>query len=156
MFSLSEKQLSLTLPECIKVPPCLFSRLTRRPECSRGSFAKRPKVEVFAVGKTLKSAEQLPSKQRLTKNNPMTTCSQCGSLKREVNHWFIAWIDKGGQRFCITPLEADPVMAGVDGVLTLCGQWCLHQAIQKYTDSFPVSRKPILSVGVYSEERRVG
>lgn len=84
----------------------------------------------------------------------MISCSQCGALKRDVNHWFIAWTDKAGQRLCITPLEADPVMAEMDGVLILCGQWCLHQVVQRFTDSHPVARKPSASVPMCSESER--
>ncbi len=72
----------------------------------------------------------------------MIVCSHCGALRNEVNHWFIAWIDKGGKRFCFMPMDADPIMAREDGVHAICGQWCLHQLIQKYTDSM-AARKPI-------------
>jgi hypothetical protein len=37
-------------------------------------------------------------------------------------------------------MDDDPEMANEEGVQTLCGQWCLHQAVQKYTDSAEKSR----------------
>jgi|KBSMisStandDraft_5_1062788.scaffolds.fasta_scaffold00073_23 hypothetical protein len=65
----------------------------------------------------------------------MIVCSQCGAIKKEVNHWFLAWTDKGGRRFCFMRMDDDPGMATEEGVRTLCGQWCLHQEVQKHTDS---------------------
>jgi hypothetical protein len=81
----------------------------------------------------------------------MVACSQCGALKRDVNHWFIAWTDKSGQRFCFTSLDADPVMARESGVMILCGEWCLHQAIQKYTDSNQPFRRPSTDTPAYAD-----
>lgn len=64
-------------------------------------------------------------------------CSQCGMQRLEFNHWFIAWTERSGRRFCFMLMDAEPALAKQNGVQTLCGQRCLHQAIQKYTDSIP-------------------
>lgn len=64
-------------------------------------------------------------------------CSQCGIPRLEANHWFIAWTEQSGQRFCFMSMDSDPMMARRDGVQTLCGQRCLHRAIQRYSDSIP-------------------
>src|SRR5215467_7047886 len=67
-------------------------------------------------------------------------CTQCGIQRLEVNHWFIAWTENSGHRFCFMLMDSDPAMANEDGVQTLCGQRCLHQAIQRYTDSIARSQ----------------
>jgi hypothetical protein len=72
----------------------------------------------------------------------MLVCSQCGALKREVNHWFVAWTDRDGQRFCFAPFDVDPSMAREERVQTLCGDRCLHKAVQRFTDSIAVFCAP--------------
>ena len=78
---------------------------------------------------------------QLAAEESMIICSHCGALRNEVNHWFIAWTDKNGQRFHVMPMDLDPAMAREEGVQAICGQWCLHQVIEKYTDSVS-TRKP--------------
>jgi hypothetical protein len=63
------------------------------------------------------------------------TCSQCGVLKREVNHWFFAWTERAGQRLCIVPWEADSGLAHEPSVEKLCGQNCVQKFVQRYLDS---------------------
>ena len=70
-------------------------------------------------------------------------CSQCGIKKGEVNDWYIAWADRHGQRFCFTPLDADPTMAREDGTEILCGQGCLYKAIEKHLDSVSFLRRAV-------------
>jgi hypothetical protein len=70
-------------------------------------------------------------------------CSQCGAIKGEANHWYIAWTDNRGQRFCFIPLDANPAMAKEDGRKPLCGQRCLHKAIQKHNESISFLRRAI-------------
>jgi len=70
-------------------------------------------------------------------------CSQCGTIKGEANHWYIAWTDNHGQRFCFIPLDSDPTMVKEDGTKTLCGQGCLYNAIQRHLDSIEFLRRAI-------------
>lgn len=62
-------------------------------------------------------------------------CSQCGVEKRDVNHWYLVWLEWGRQRFCWIPWELDPAMAREETVQKLCGDQCLHKAVQKHADS---------------------
>jgi hypothetical protein len=72
----------------------------------------------------------------------MISCSQCGTLKREVNHWFVAWTERDGERFCFAPLDSDPSMASEGHVQTLCGDRCLHKAVQRFSDSIAILCTP--------------
>jgi len=72
----------------------------------------------------------------------MITCSQCGMVKREANHWFLAWTERGGERFCFAPLESDLSIASEEGVQTLCGERCLHKAVQRFLDSIALFCRP--------------
>lgn len=62
-------------------------------------------------------------------------CSQCGVEKRQVNHWFLAWMEWGGKRLCVIPWELDPALSREDSVQKLCGQGCLLKSVQQYADS---------------------
>lgn len=61
-------------------------------------------------------------------------CSQCGIEKRQVNHWFIAWHERLGDRFCFTLYEMDMSLAREETVQKICGESCLHLAIQKHIE----------------------
>jgi hypothetical protein len=74
----------------------------------------------------------------------MITCSQCGVLKREVNHWFLTWTERAGERFCFAPLGADPSMVSEERVETLCGDLCLHKAVQQFSDSIDMFCAPFV------------
>jgi hypothetical protein len=69
----------------------------------------------------------------------MITCSQCGAPKREVNHWFVAWTERHGERFSFAPFDADASMATEEGVQTLCGDRCLLKAVQRFSDSLALN-----------------
>src|SRR5215467_7997047 len=79
------------------------------------------------------------------RDSPVFVCSQCGIVRREVNHWFMAWTERSGRSFCFMPLDANPAMINDKHIHALCGQRCLHNAIQKYTDSIPDLRKRLLT-----------
>ena len=66
--------------------------------------------------------------------NPMITCSQCGKEKRETNHWFFGWLERGGHRLCIVPWNFDPVLAREQEVQKLCGDQCVHKFVQQFAD----------------------
>jgi len=73
----------------------------------------------------------------------MIVCSECGAIRKDVNHWFLVWTDQRGRRFCFMHTDGYPERANQVGVLTLCGEWCLHQAIQKCTDVADVPGTPV-------------
>lgn len=77
----------------------------------------------------------------------MIVCTQCGAIKREVNHWFIAWTEREGRKFCFISMDTDPAMANRNYTHNLCGQSCLHRAIQKHIDLAERSRAHILRSG---------
>jgi len=62
-------------------------------------------------------------------------CSQCGSEKRETNHWWFVWYERGGARYCATPWETDSVLALDESVEKLCGINCLVVAHAKWAHS---------------------
>lgn len=66
------------------------------------------------------------------------SCSQCGVVKGEVNHWFFAWMERGNQRLCIVPWEADEGLVHEARAQRLCGQNCVHKATQQFLDSLRV------------------
>jgi hypothetical protein len=70
----------------------------------------------------------------------MITCSQCGALKREVNHWFVAWIERHGEQFSFAPFDADASIAMEERGQTLCGDHCLLKAVQRFSDSLAFNR----------------
>ena len=80
----------------------------------------------------------------------MIVCAQCGAIKREVNHWFIAWTEKQGRKFCFISMDTDPSMANRSATQSLCGQSCLHRAIQKHIDLAERSRARSLEPANYS------
>jgi len=61
-------------------------------------------------------------------------CSQCGVEKRDVNHWFLFWSERYGERVCFTPFDFDPAMQREESVQKICGTQCLHKAVQKAAD----------------------
>ena len=77
----------------------------------------------------------------------MITCSQCGIIKREVDHWFLAWTERGGERFCFALLESDLSIASEESVQTLCGERCLHKAVQRFSDSIALFCRPFYKGG---------
>lgn len=66
------------------------------------------------------------------KGNNVIQCSQCGVFKREVNHWYFAWLERGQMRFCVMPWEADPELAHEQTVNKLCGLQCLTITMAKW------------------------
>lgn len=80
----------------------------------------------------------------------MIVCTQCGAIKREVNHWFIAWTEREGRKFCFISMDTDPAMANRNYTHNLCGQSCLHRAIQKHIDLAERSRAHNIALGKYS------
>ena len=68
----------------------------------------------------------------------MVVCSQCGSLKAKGNHWFLAWSENAGQRFCFISFDSDPAIADEDGVQKLCGRRCLQRTVQAHAESLAV------------------
>src|SRR5438046_2670056 len=72
----------------------------------------------------------------------MITCSQCRIIKREVNHWFLAWTERGRERFCFAPLDSDLSIAREESAQTLCGDRCPHRAVQQFTDSIAPYCRP--------------
>ena len=73
----------------------------------------------------------------------MITCSQCGAPKHEANHWFVAWVERHGERFCLAPFDSDTSMAREERVQTLCGVRCLHKAVQLFSDSLAFNRHDV-------------
>lgn len=64
----------------------------------------------------------------------MIFCSQCGTAKRETNHWYFSWIERGGLRLCIVAWSFDPELVHEASVQKLCGQQCVQKAVQQYLD----------------------
>lgn len=63
------------------------------------------------------------------------SCSQCGIEKREVNHWWLAWSERRGTRFCFVPFELDPAMQRETTVQKICGEACLVKAVVKHAET---------------------
>jgi hypothetical protein len=66
------------------------------------------------------------------------SCSQCGVVKGEVNHWFFAWMERGNKRLCVVPWEEDEGLIHEPMVQKLCGQNCVHKFTQQFLDSLRV------------------
>jgi hypothetical protein len=64
----------------------------------------------------------------------MTVCSQCGALKRDVNHWWFGWTERLGQRICIVPWNFDSALVHEPHVEKLCGQSCVVKFVQQSMD----------------------
>ena len=60
-------------------------------------------------------------------------CSQCGREKREVNHWFVAWVERKS-RFCFDAFDSDPAMQCEPTVQKICGTNCLHKAVEQHAE----------------------
>lgn len=61
-------------------------------------------------------------------------CSQCGVEKQLVNHWFLFWTERQGERGCFTPFDLDPAMQREPSVQKICGTECLMKAVYKATE----------------------
>lgn len=70
---------------------------------------------------------------------PMTTCSQCGTEKRETNHWFFGWLERSGERLCLVPWAFDPHLIHEPNVQKLCGDQCIHKFVQQFADYLKAS-----------------
>ena len=64
----------------------------------------------------------------------MVTCSQCGRQKRDVNHWFLFWTERQGERGCFTLFDLDPAMQREPTVQKICGLDCLVKAVYRATE----------------------
>lgn len=69
----------------------------------------------------------------------MISCSQCGTPKKLVNHWWLLWSERQDERICFTPFDLDPAMQREDTVQKLCGTDCLHKAVQKAAERLRIS-----------------
>lgn len=65
----------------------------------------------------------------------MISCSECGARKGGGDHWFLLWTERDGVRCCFIPLDADPAMVREYGVQKVCGERCLHKAVQRHVES---------------------
>jgi hypothetical protein len=65
----------------------------------------------------------------------MISCSECGARESGGDHWFLLWTERDGVRCCFIPLDADPAMVREYGVQTVCGERCLHKAVQRHVES---------------------
>ncbi len=61
-------------------------------------------------------------------------CDECGAIKRESNHWFVALLSDRGV-FAIARSAAELLYLGLDGLagqaLDLCSEKCVLQATSK-------------------------
>jgi hypothetical protein len=64
----------------------------------------------------------------------MTHCFMCYAEKKLVNHWYLAYVERTS-RFCIVPFDDDPAMQREEGVMPICGEFCLHRAIQRHLEN---------------------
>ena len=115
-------------------------RYRGKPRFSRAERSQRSEVvcDRSAVPRVQRCIIALFKPHEISRNEVRRIyCTQCGIPRLEVNHWFIAWTEKSGQQFCFTPMDSYPAMLTTDGVQTLCGQRCLHRAIQRFSDSIP-------------------
>ena len=63
----------------------------------------------------------------------MTThCSQCGARKMETNHWWFAWRERAGTRYCAVEWEIDPNLVHEESVEKICGITCLTVSQAKW------------------------
>lgn len=62
----------------------------------------------------------------------MITCSNCGAIKRDVNHWFLAWLEREDMRFCVVPWDTDPALQFEAGVFKLCGHNCVTKTLSEW------------------------
>lgn len=63
----------------------------------------------------------------------MITCSQCGVQKRDVNHWFIAYVMFRTQ-LRIDAFGVDPAREREETTQKLCGENCLIKAVVKHAE----------------------
>jgi len=71
--------------------------------------------------------------------NPMITCSQCGTEKRDTNHWFFGWLERDGQRLCLVPWSFDPHLVHDREIQKLCGDGCVIKFVQQFADYLKIS-----------------
>ena len=64
----------------------------------------------------------------------MIICSQCGTPKREVNHWYLVWAEREGKRFCVVRWEDDPTLESEEDVYKVCGQNCVTKALSSWME----------------------
>lgn len=66
--------------------------------------------------------------------NPVTTCDECGTAKKDVNHWFKVYL---GADLCTDNGAWPPVFSlvawqkGIDGH-DICGQQCATKVLQRW------------------------
>jgi len=70
-------------------------------------------------------------------------CSNCGVEKRQVNHWFLVWLERGDTRLCITEYDEDPAMQHETSVAKVCGESCLMRMVARFC-----ARKSAVVAGV--------
>jgi hypothetical protein len=69
----------------------------------------------------------------------MTVCSQCGAVKGETNHWFIAYVMFRTQ-LRIDTFDSDPARAREETTQKLCGENCLIKAVVKHAELMRISQ----------------
>src|SRR3974390_2496491 len=74
-------------------------------------------------------------------------CSQCGTLKREVNHWYLVFRDSRG--FDITPWEEDWVRQADEH---LCGRTCATKSLERWMGKW---NGPITAMQSVRQSRRL-
>lgn len=70
----------------------------------------------------------------VAKGMAVIKCSHCQMIKREVNHWYFAWEERHGQRFCAVAWDSDPALVNEPEVLKLCGRNCAVQEFSAWMD----------------------
>jgi len=58
----------------------------------------------------------------------------CHAVKGQINHWYLAYVERE-TRFCFVPFDDDPAMQREEGVMAICGQFCLLRAVQRHLES---------------------
>jgi hypothetical protein len=60
-------------------------------------------------------------------------CDECGTEKKETNHWFEIQMGEYGPGFTRT-LIVTPWTEHPNGVLHICGEQCAHKVLQKWLE----------------------
>ncbi len=63
----------------------------------------------------------------------MVKCSQCGAVKGQTNHWFIAYKVFTTQ-LRIDAFDVDPARQREDATQKLCGTQCLHKTVEQHAE----------------------
>lgn len=60
-------------------------------------------------------------------------CDVCGALKKENNHWWLAWREQSTNTFCVQPFESVLRLNGVvENEFHLCGQSCVNSKLSEF------------------------